>query len=271
MRLLRKLRRNLEAAGLPGSEALDLLAKAAGLSRKELLLYLSQAPPPGTAERASELLAKRLSGYPLQYLLGEVEFYGLPLRVAEGVLIPRPETEGLVELALGLPLPPGPRILDVGTGTGAIALALKRHLPEAEVYATEIDERALALAEENARRLGLEVRLLRAALTGGLEALDLIVSNPPYLPEGYRERAPRELAYENPLALYAGEDGLAVARPLAEEAARALRPGGFLLLELSPENVRLLAEALRAQGWEEVEVLRDLSGRERYLRARRPP
>lgn len=216
------------------------------------------------------LLEKRLTGYPLQYLLGEVEFFGLPLKVAEGVLIPRPETEGLVELSLNLPLPERPRILDVGTGTGAIALALKKHLPEAQVWATDTDPKALALAQENASRLGLEVTFLQAPLTGGVKDLDLIVSNPPYLPEAYRSLAPRELAFENPQALYAGREGLDVARPLAEEAAEALRPGGFLLLELAPENVGLLAEELKARGWTEIAVLRDLAGRERYLRARRP-
>jgi len=270
IRLLRELQARLRAAGLPEGEALDLLAKASRLSRKDLLLRLAEPPPPGTAERAWALLEKRLTGYPLQYLLGEVEFFGLPLKVAEGVLIPRPETEGLVELSLSLPLPERPRLLDVGTGTGAIALALKRHLPEAEVFATDIDEKALALAQANARRLGLQVHFLHAPLTGGLKGLDLVVSNPPYLPEAYREEAPKELAYERPTALYAGEEGLAVARPLAEEAAEALKPGGFLLLELAPENVGLLAEELKARGWTEIAVLRDLAGRERYLRARRP-
>ncbi|TBH20661.1 peptide chain release factor N(5)-glutamine methyltransferase [Thermus thermamylovorans] len=271
IRLLRELSGRLREAGLPEGEALDLLAKASGLSRKDLLLGLSQAPPQGVAERAWALLAKRLSGYPLQYLLGEVEFFGLPLKVAEGVLIPRPETEGLVELAIKLSLPERPRVLDVGTGTGAIALAVKQHLPEAEVFATEVDDPALALAEENARRLGLAVHFLRASLTGGLRELHLIVSNPPYLPEGYREQAPGELAYENPLALYGGEEGLSLARPLALEAKQALRPGGYLLLELAPENVHSLAEELKRGGWQEVAVLGDLTGRDRYLRARRPP
>jgi release factor glutamine methyltransferase len=270
IRLLRALQGRLKEAGLPEGEALDLLALATGLSRKDLLLKLPEPPPPGAEERAWALLERRLSRYPLQYLLGEVEFFGLPLKVEEGVLIPRPETEGLVALALTLPLPPRPRILDVGTGTGAIALALKRHLPGAEVFATEVDEKALALARENARRLGLLVHFRKAPLTGGLTGLDLLVANPPYLPEAYREEAPPELRYENPLALYAGEEGLAVAWPLALEAERALRPGGFLLLELAPENVGKLAEALRERGWR-VEVLRDLAGRDRYLRARRPP
>ncbi|BAW01407.1 protein-(glutamine-N5) methyltransferase [Thermus thermophilus] len=180
--LLRRLRRALGAAGLPELEAWDLLAAATGWPRKVLYGRLTSPLPQEAFERAEALLKRRLQGYPLQYLVGEVEFFGLPLRVEEGVLIPRPETEGLVELALGLPLPPAPRILDVGTGTGAIALALKRALPEAEVYATEVDPKALALARENAERLGLAVAFLPAPLTGGLKGLDLVVSNPPTSP-----------------------------------------------------------------------------------------
>lgn len=268
--LLRRLRQALGAAGLPELEAWDLLAAATGWPRKALYGRLTSPLPQEALDRAEALLKRRLQGYPLQYLVGEAEFFGLPLRVEEGVLIPRPETEGLVELALGLPLPPAPRILDVGTGTGAIALALKRALPEAEVYATEVDPKALALARENAERLGLAVAFLPAPFTGGLKDLDLVVSNPPYLPEAYREKAPRELGYENPLALYAGPEGLSVARPLAEEARRSLKPGGYLLLELAPENVHLLARELREKGWKEVAVLPDLAGRDRYLRARRP-
>ncbi|GAB5601586.1 peptide chain release factor N(5)-glutamine methyltransferase [Thermus sp. FJN-A] len=270
IKLLRELERRLKEAGLPQGEALDLLAHAAGLPRKDLLLHLRRPPPPGVEEKALALLARRLSGYPLQYLLGEVEFFGLPLRVEEGVLIPRPETEGLVALALDLPLPHAPRILDVGTGTGAIALALKQKLPGAQVFATEVDERALSLARANAQRLGLPVVFLHAPFTGGLKDLDLVVANPPYLPEAYRPVAPKELAYESPQALYAGEEGLAVARPLAEAAWEALSPEGFLLLELAPENVHRLAQELREKGWQEVAVLRDLAGRDRYLRARRP-
>ncbi len=250
---------------------MDLLALALGRTRRELLLSFPKTLTEEEEARLEALLQRRLGGYPLQYLIGEVEFFGLPLGVEEGVLIPRPETEGLVALALELPLPERPRILDVGTGSGAIALALKWARPKAQVYATEIDPKALALAQRNAQRLGLAVGFLQASLTGGLRGLDLLVSNPPYLPEGYREVAPRELAYENPLALYAGPEGLDVARPLAREAWEALLPGGFLLLELDPGNIRTLAQELEAQGWEGVEVLPDLSGRDRYLRARRPP
>ncbi|MGQ9510446.1 MAG: peptide chain release factor N(5)-glutamine methyltransferase [Thermaceae bacterium] len=267
MSFLKLLERRLKEAGLSPREAPLLLAKALGVSPWEV--FLQREIPEGAQKEALALLEKRLSGYPLQYLLGEWEFYGLPLRMKEGVLIPRPETEGLVEWALELPLE-APRVLDVGTGSGAIALAYKAKRPKAEVYATEVDKEALALAEENARRLGLQIHLLPLPLTGGLKELDLILSNPPYLPEGYREKAPKELSYENPLALYAGQEGLDLALPLVEEAWEALRPGGWIYLELSPENVGLLAQRVGQRGWANVEIKEDLTGKPRYLRAQRP-
>ena len=265
MSFLRVLEKELEEAGLSPREARLLLAKALGV----LPFQIPREVPKAAQEEALALLERRLAGYPLQYLLGEWEFFGLPLKMREGVLIPRPETEGLLEWALELPLE-APKVLDVGTGSGAIALAYKARRPEARVYATEIDPEALALARENAETLGLEVTFLPLPLTGGLRGVDLILSNPPYLPEGYRAIAPKELAHENPLALYAGEDGLKVARPLVAEAWEALRPGGWIYLELAPENIHLLAREMAAMGFEQVEVKEDLLSRPRYLRAQRP-
>lgn len=225
---------------------------------------------------------QRRQGYPLQLILGYSLFYVpglkedeggyLRLEVRPGVLIPRPETEGLVELALGLLSAERSftgRLLDVGTGSGAIALALKRRFPKAEVWATEIDPVAVALARENARRAGLEVQVLLAPFTAHLKALDLIVSNPPYLPESYRQEAPPELSYENPQALYSGPEGLDMPRELLRHAWRALKPGGALALELAESNVHTLAEEAQRAGWEAVQVHRDLAGRPRYLTARK--
>ncbi|MCX7740827.1 MAG: peptide chain release factor N(5)-glutamine methyltransferase [Meiothermus sp.] len=267
--LLRALQRQLEVHGKPPAEARWMLERASGLEASELIRNLQQPVPGGVAEVVWGMLERRLQGYPLQLLLGETEFFGLRLEVAPGVFIPRPETEGLVELALGyLPERAASRVLDVGTGSGAIALALKARRPEAFVWATDLNPKALALARRNARRLGLEVALLEAPFTGGLNNLDLLVSNPPYLPEVYREEAPAELTYEDGAALYAGPDGLGVARPLLREAEVALRRGGWLLLELAPENVGVLAEEAVARGWRAVRVERDLAGRPRYLVAR---
>jgi len=282
LELLRQFERRFREAGLPSQEARWLLAHALGLEDSDLLRGLYKAVPKGIAEQMEGWLMQRRQGYPLQLILGYSLFYVpglkedaggyLRLEVRPGVLIPRPETEGLVELALGLLSAERSftgRLLDVGTGSGAIALALKRRFPKAEVWATEIDPVAVALARENARRAGLEVQVLLAPFTAHLKALDLIVSNPPYLPESYRQEAPPELSYENPQALYSGPEGLDMPRELLRHAWRALKPGGALALELAESNVHTLAEEAQRAGWEAVQVHRDLAGRPRYLTARK--
>lgn len=282
LELLRHFERRFREAGLPSQEARWLLAHALGLEDADLLRGLYKAATKGIAEQMEGWLMQRRQGYPLQLILGYSLFYVpglkedeggyLRLEVRPGVLIPRPETEGLVELALGLLSAERSftgRLLDVGTGSGAIALALKRRFPKAEVWATEIDPVAVALARENARRAGLEVQVLLAPFTAHLKALDLIVSNPPYLPESYRQEAPPELSYENPQALYSGPEGLDMPRELLRHAWRALKPGGALALELAESNVHTLAEEAQRAGWEAVQVHRDLAGRPRYLTARK--
>ncbi|ADR36352.1 protein-(glutamine-N5) methyltransferase, release factor-specific [Oceanithermus profundus DSM 14977] len=271
---LRYARARLEEAGFPSrqaeAEARQLLEHATGAQGARFWREARAALEPAQERLLEEALARRAAGEPLQLILGTAVFCGLELEVRPGVLVPRPETERLVELALERLPESGPaRVLDVGTGGGAIALALKQARPELDVYASEVSEAALELARANARRLGLAVTFLHAPLTAGLWDLDLIVSNPPYLPEAYREAAPPELAWEAETALYAGADGLAVARPLLAEAAGALAAGGWLLLELDPTNVHVLAREAERAGYGEVAVLPDLAGRARFLRARR--
>ena len=262
---------NKLSARLPAHEARALLAGVLKEAPAVFFARLREPLPEAAWEKALRLAERRARGEPLQLLLGFTEFFGLPLALAPGVLIPRPETEGLVERALRFLEPrPRPRVLDVGTGSGAIALAIKARRPDARVFASDVSRAALELARKNARQLGLEVAFLHAPLTAGLTGLDLIVSNPPYLPEEDRETAPPELGFEPETALFAGEEGLDVARPLAKEALRALRPGGGLLLELDPRNVFLLAAELPGLGYRDVGVGFDLSGRARYLFGRRP-
>lgn len=269
--LLREFQGRLEAAQKPAVESRWILAHAARLEAQELAARLMQAVPTDVEAAAWDMLNLRLAGHPLQLLLGHTEFYGLWLRVEQGVLIPRPETEGLVEQALAhLPLDAPMRVLDLGTGSGAIALAIKAMRPKATVWATDTHPKALRLAKENALRLGLEVFFLEAPFTADLCDLDLIVSNPPYLPEAYRQEAPPELAYEDPAALYAGPEGLDVARALLPHAWQALKPGGRLWLELAPENVHTLLAEATASGWQEARVLHDLARRPRYLTCQKP-
>lgn len=271
--LLAWLRAQLGEAGVPAPEAeARALAQAALAEPPErFFARLGEAVPESALVRLEDWLVRRRGGEPLGLILGEVEFFGLKLEVRPGVFLPRPETEGLVALALEtIASRRAPRVLDVGTGSGAIALAIQHARPDAEVHATDTSPKALALAEKNARRLGLFVTFHRGSRTAGLSGFDLLVSNPPYLPEAYRASAPPELAHEPETALYAGEEGLDVARPLVREALVALRPGGVLLLELDPTNAARLARELVALGYQRVCTLPDLASRPRYLLAHAP-
>ncbi|EYB69389.1 HemK family modification methylase [Deinococcus phoenicis] len=252
----------------PEADARALAQHGLNLSGAALLLRAGEPVSGADAARLDTLLARRAARVPLQHLLGEVEWGGLRLRTDRRALVPRPETEWLLHLALeALSGRPAPRVLDVGTGTGALALGLKAGRPDAAVTATDLSPEALTLARENAHLNGLEVPFAEGSLLAGLPGpFDLIVSNPPYLPDTDRLDADPEVRFDPDLALYAGPDGLGVARPLAAEAGAALAPGGTLLLELDPRNAAAFAGELRAAGWR-ADVRPDLTGRARFVRA----
>ncbi len=270
----------LAAAGIesPAAEA-DLIARhVLGFSRVELTLAADRGLPPDRKRRLSRLLHRRRRRVPLQYLLGEVDFWGLSLRVTPRVLIPRPETEGLVERVLSF-LGPDPDgvVMDVGTGSGAIALALAASRPRVTLWASDVSAAAIRVARGNARRLGLAARIRFAV--GDLaepfvgeepeESLRVLVSNPPYVSTRDRRRLPPEVAdYEPALALFSGDDGLGVIRRLVPAAARCLPAGALLALEIGDDQgdrVRRLIEA--SSGWRDVRIDRDLAGRTRYALA----
>jgi release factor glutamine methyltransferase len=264
--------RRLERAGVESaaSEAYELLGALLALSRSELLLARQRPLSAAETRRLEAWLRRREAREPLQHILGVAHFYGLSLRVTPQVLVPRPETERLVELALGfLRGCTRPTVLDVGTGSGAVALALQAERPDAVVWASDLSEGAVAVARENARRLALPVRFYRAdllahpAVRAFARRAELLVSNPPYLPDGDREVVSPEVHADPVAALYAGPDGLAVFRRLEREAFDALKPGAALLVELDPRNVgRALAES---RGWARAEVHADLVGRLRFI------
>lgn len=264
------LARRLQAAGIasPDVDAQALVQQALSIGRAGLITQAERALSADELARLEALAARRLAREPLQHILGEVEWGGLRLRATPAALVPRPETEWLLHLALeALSGSAAPRVLDVGTGTGALALGLKLACPDAAVTASDISPAALDLARENAQLNGLDVAFLEADLLAGLSGpFDLIVSNPPYLPDSDRDAAQPEVRRDPELALYAGPDGLAVARRLVEQAKSALAPRGRLLLELDPRNVRALAGEMQVAGWM-AEVLPDLTGRERFLSA----
>ncbi len=259
-------------AGIPNPkvDAEWLLEDTLGWSRTRRVLEAEFLLKPKDLEQLESWALRRESREPLQWILGSTEFYGLNIHVRSGVLIPRPETERLVELALGrLRVMPGsPRVLDLGCGTGAIALCIKSELPRARVLASDINPEAVQLALENASRLGLEVEVIETNLFDGIEGrFDLIVSNPPYLPEFDAATLEPEVQREPANALFSGADGLDLARMLVRTARERLGLNGWLLLELDPRNAPVMRQELEDFGWR-ARLEADLAGRERFVVAR---
>ena len=221
-------------------------------------------------------LTELLQGFPVQYLLGETEFYGLPFKVTPAVLIPRPETEELVQRVVNyFQEYRNPRIWDVGTGSGCVAVALARHLPNASLFASDISEDALAVAEENARANAVKITFalhdMRDAevLPFADTQFDAMVSNPPYIPESVRAEmhvAVRD--YEPSLALFVPDnDPLVFYRALVKAGRRCLKPGGLIMMETYEEFHPQLLEMLRQGGFENGESIEDINGRKRFCAA----
>ncbi|MFM8436075.1 MAG: peptide chain release factor N(5)-glutamine methyltransferase [Planctomycetia bacterium] len=261
----------------PRLDAEVLLAHVRGCQR--ILLYTAFDTPVADAERAKfrELVKRRGDGEPVAYLVGSREFFSLPFAVSPAVLVPRPETEGLVvraiDLCQGLD---APRIMDVGTGSGAIAVTLAKRLPRARLVATDISAAALAVAGENARRHGVadriefvECDLCADPRAGG--PFDVIVSNPPYVRDDEFDALPRDVRLHEPKgALVAGPTGVEVIARLAGESVGRLAPGGWLLVEIGPNVADAAAAAVAAVPGLEVGATRkDLAGLPRILEARR--
>ncbi len=260
----------------PRLDAECLLAHALGTDR--LQLYVGFDKPVEEAERgAFRELVRRRAGerVPVALLTGEKEFWSLRLTVNSAVLVPRADTETLVQVALErIPDPEGEyEVLDVGTGSGAVALALATERPKARVTASDVSPEALEVARANAERLGLagRVRLVEGSLFEPVvgECYDLVVSNPPYVAEAEATSLAPELGHEPPQALFGGPDGLAVLRPLVAGLAGVLRPGGAWALEIGPEQAAVLEGWCREAGLGGAQVHRDLAGRPRVVSGRR--
>ncbi len=244
-----------------------LLAHA--LSCDRVRLYLDFDKPLGDPElaRFRELVRRRVDGEPTAYLVGRREFFGHPFRVDPRVLVPRPETELLVEAALAA-LPEGGSALDLCTGSGCVAVSLALARKGARVLATDVSEEALALARENAVALGAVVEFatgdLWAAVHAG-ELFDVVVSNPPYVPTGELAGLSREVRREPCIALDGGEDGLAVLRGIVLGAASRVKPGGTLCLEMHESHVEALPALCRGAGFARAEARPDLAGLPRLV------
>jgi len=265
----------------PGDARLEaeiLLRHAVGLSREELLARPRLALPHAAASAYAASIEKRAAGTPSAYLIGRREFFGVDMVVDERVMIPRPETERLVEvLADILRDRRAPLVVDVGTGSGAIAIALARLMPQARLLATDVSPAALEVARLNAARTGVVDRIawgegpnLDPLAGRGLEGtLDALVANPPYIPTAEVARLPREVRdHEPPVALDGGPDGLAVHRVLIEGAGAYLSHGGILALEVAAlwDQARAVVGLIAATGtFGPARVVRDYAGAERVV------
>jgi release factor glutamine methyltransferase len=256
----------LSAAGVdtPRLDAEVLLAHALGVDRARLVIDRDAAVEgPAVREFQDAVRRRSVEREPVAYITGVKGFRRLDLHVDARVLIPRPETETLVEAALDLP--PGARVVDVGTGSGAVALALKDERPDLTVAGTDRSAEALSVARANAARLGVDVAFVEGDLLAGLEA-DAVVSNPPYVEDG-AALAPEIARHEPPVALYAGPEGLSVVRRLVAQVAAS--PARFVALEVGMGQAGEVAGILRAAGFGAVQTRRDLAGIERVVAGRR--
>jgi len=237
-----------------------------GQSRAWMVAHLYEPYPAAIEHELSQALTRRQEGEPIQYITGEAEFFGLTFKVSPGVLIPRPETEHLVEevlrLAAGIE---GLRIADIGTGSGAIAVALAHSLPAAKVWATDISPEALKIARRNAARNGVEERItfaegdLFASLDG--QRFNIIASNPPYVPLTDLASLSTEVRdFEPHAALFGGDDGLDIYRRLIPEAKALVSPGGWLVMEIGYGQQQAVEAQLEANGYSEIHFIPDYQG-----------
>jgi release factor glutamine methyltransferase len=249
-----------------------LLCHATGLSRVQLITRAGQALDETQAARLAQLVQRRLAGEPIAYIVGKREFFGLDFTVSEAVLIPRPDTELIVELAIER-LPPQGRLLDMGTGSGAIAVSIAHTRPDAQVTALDVSEAALAVASQNAIDNGTRVRFLQSDWFGALgpdERFELIASNPPYIAAGDEHLSQGDLRFEPTGALTDHADGLSALRTIVDGSPAHLVAGGWLLMEHGYDQAASVRALLDDAGYTEVQSWRDIAGIERVSGGRRP-
>ena len=259
------LRRRLDS----GVEADSLLCRVCGCERARLYARPETTLTPTQRRRLEALAEKRAGGVPLAYLVGAREFFSLEFEVAPGVLIPRPETETLVETALAL-APKDARVLDLGTGCGAVAVALARARPDTRITACDNSDNALLLAKRNAQRHSVRVSLFRSHWFDHLPRTryDLIVANPPYVSADDPDLDPAVTTHEPAAAVVAREGGLACLREIIEAAPARLRDGGALAVEHGYEQAEAVARLMRSAGFDDVRCAPDLAGRPRVSSGR---
>lgn len=272
--------RRLEAAGFPSDAAradVSVLARhLLGWTLTDWVTKARDAATPRFVEHLDAAARRRATHEPVAYITGEREFYGRPFQVTPAVLIPRPETEELIEAALGVSGAPGAQgasgayVIDVGTGSGCVAITLALEMPDARIVATDVSETALVVARENARALGAPVEFLHAPFwPESLGPFDLIVSNPPYVPESDRTLLmPDVRDFEPAQALFAGPEGLDVIAELIPRAAKSLAPGGRLIFEIGAGQSDRVGALVDSAGLELIGIQPDLQGIPRTVIAR---
>jgi release factor glutamine methyltransferase len=277
--LYKRVKEALRGAGIPTPEldARLILRKALGVEEARIYAHPEEEVAPSALARTQALLERRLKGEPMAYILGEKEFYSRPFIVNPHVLIPREETELLVDEALGIIKGfPNPTVADVGTGCGCIAITILLEHPGARVVAIDSSGKALGVARANANRLCSRDALRRLKFVEGellrpLEdgTIDVVVSNPPYVSREEYELLPREVRdFEPREALFAGERGLECIVLIVGDAPRVLKRGGWLLVEIGAGQGGDVSAMFREVGFGEVEVLRDLSGKDRVVKGK---
>lgn len=256
----------LQDSPLPKLEARMLLLYVGGFSRAHLVAHGDEQLPEMVVWQLNEMQQARLGGVPMAYLLGEREFYGRVFQVTPDVLIPRPETEMLVETVLAV-LPQGGRVWDMGTGSGIIAVTTALERPDATVCASDISRAALDVARNNAGRLGATVAFAEGswfdAVPAATETVDVLVSNPPYIhgKDGHLQQG--DLRFEPPLALTDFDDGLSAYRVLTSGAKALLKPQGWLMVEHGFEQAADIQALFHAAGWQQVRTIQDYAGLDR--------
>lgn len=261
---LARAQATLSESESPRADAELLLMHVLDVNRAWLYTWPEKALTESQCGELDALLARRREGHPVAHLTGVREFWSLPLRVAPSTLIPRPDTETLIEWVLDLPLPTAARAVDLGTGTGAIALALKSEHPHWQVDAVEFNAGAVALATDNARRLRLDVKVMQGSWYEPLQpSYDLIVSNPPYIDPDDHHLNEGDVRFEPASALVAEASGMADLLHIIDHAPDYLTPGGWLLLEHGYDQASQVCDYLRQRGFDQVENRRDLGGNPR--------
>ena len=268
-----KGRKSFEENGFecPGIETRAILAGSLGAGPLELYAHPERRVDPAGAEAFGRLLRRRLAGEPLAHVTGRREFCSRAFAVTPDVLIPRPETETLAELAAETAgRMENPRALDLGTGSGCLAVTLSLEARGCEVTASDISPAALRVAKRNALAHGARVRFVRSDLLGCFaeSSFDIIVSNPPYVSEAeYAELSPQIRNFEPRAALLGGRDGLSYVRKIAASAGRALREGGFLLLEIGAGQAESAGETVSENGFRDISFRTDMGGVKRVVKA----